>query len=74
MGNMKKLGNSVLGYFGMSLDNFKMQQNAQPFAQAKPLGFSADRPIWPMPCATVPSANFSMIFAIGVPFWAIVCV
>ena len=27
MGGMKKLGNSVLGYFGMSIDNFKMQQN-----------------------------------------------
>ena len=27
MGNMKKLGNGVLGYFGMSMDNFKMQQN-----------------------------------------------
>ena len=27
MGNMKKLGNSVLGYFGMSVDNFKMAQN-----------------------------------------------
>lgn len=25
VGNMKKLGNSVLGYFGMSIDNFKMQ-------------------------------------------------
>jgi hypothetical protein len=24
VGNMKKLGNSVLGYFGMSIDNFKM--------------------------------------------------
>ena len=27
VGNLKKLGNSVLGYFGMSIDNFKMQQN-----------------------------------------------
>ena len=24
VGNMKKLGNSFLGYFGMSTDNFKM--------------------------------------------------
>jgi hypothetical protein len=24
VGGMKKLGNSVLGYFGMSIDNFKM--------------------------------------------------
>jgi len=27
VGNLKTLGNSMLGYFGMSLDNFKMQQN-----------------------------------------------
>ena len=27
MGNMKTLGNKALGYFGMSIDNFKMQQN-----------------------------------------------
>ena len=27
VGNLKNLGNSVLGYFGMSVDNFKMQQN-----------------------------------------------
>ena len=25
LGSMKKLGNSMLGYFGMSVDNFKMQ-------------------------------------------------
>jgi hypothetical protein len=25
VGNLKKIGNSVLGYFGMSIDNFKMQ-------------------------------------------------
>lgn len=25
--NLKKVGNSVLGYFGMSIDNFKAQQN-----------------------------------------------
>jgi hypothetical protein len=24
VGNLKNLGNSVLGYFGMSVDNFKM--------------------------------------------------
>ena len=24
VGNLNKLGNSVLGYFGMSVDNFKM--------------------------------------------------
>jgi tetratricopeptide (TPR) repeat protein len=27
IGNMKNLGNKALGYFGMSMDNFKMQQN-----------------------------------------------
>ena len=27
VGNLKTLGNSMLGYFGMSVDNFKMQQN-----------------------------------------------
>jgi len=27
LGNLKNLGNMVLGKFGMSLDNFKMQQN-----------------------------------------------
>lgn len=28
MGNLKNLGNMVLGKFGMSLDNFKMNPNA----------------------------------------------
>mmetsp|Transcript_4739 Transcript_4739/g.8102 ORF Transcript_4739/g.8102 Transcript_4739/m.8102 type:complete len:116 (+) Transcript_4739:440-787(+) len=27
VGNLKSMGNSVLGYFGMSVDNFKLQQN-----------------------------------------------
>lgn len=27
MKGLKDIGNSVLGFFGMSLDNFKMQQN-----------------------------------------------
>ena len=27
MGGLKTLGNSILGKFGMSLDNFKMMQN-----------------------------------------------
>ena len=27
LGNLKDLGNKILGNFGMSLDNFKMQQN-----------------------------------------------
>jgi hypothetical protein len=27
LGNLKNLGNMFLGKFGMSLDNFKMQQN-----------------------------------------------
>lgn len=27
LGNLKSLGNSVLGKFGMSLDNFKMNKN-----------------------------------------------
>ena len=27
VGNLKNLGNKALGYFGMSIDNFKMQQN-----------------------------------------------
>ena len=25
--SLKKLGNGILGHFGMSLDNFKMEQN-----------------------------------------------
>ena len=28
MSGLKNIGNSVLGYFGMSLDNFKMEQGA----------------------------------------------
>ena len=27
MGNLKNLGNSMLGYFGMKVDDFKMEQN-----------------------------------------------
>ena len=27
LGKLKELGNSILGNFGMSLDNFKMQQD-----------------------------------------------
>lgn len=27
MGNLKSFGNTILGKFGMSLDNFKLQQN-----------------------------------------------
>jgi hypothetical protein len=27
MSGLKNIGNSILGYFGMSLDNFQMQQN-----------------------------------------------
>jgi len=28
LGNLKQLGNSILGNFGMSLDNFKMEKNS----------------------------------------------
>lgn len=28
VGNLKTLGNKALGYFGMSMDNFKMNQNS----------------------------------------------
>ena len=29
LGKLKDLGNSILGNFGMSLDNFKMEKNAE---------------------------------------------
>jgi hypothetical protein len=28
MSGLKNIGNSILGYFGMSLDNFKLEQGA----------------------------------------------
>jgi hypothetical protein len=61
MGKLKELGNSFLGNFGMSLDNFKMEQDKTTGSWSIRSGLPPLKPSFPLTsCGSPPPQHEQM--------------